>query len=421
MSRFLLLIFVYTVRTIFKIFQPFLYSPLPRSADSDLPPTDSASGLRPTTLQDDASKISSEPGSYEWWNFFASEQGGYDQDNLSISMIFNPADLFNADYRRAVFRWRSNPERYPVPDPFEYSLLQLNVTVGSRKLFTRIKNPKGTVTEFSKERPYGKFTSGDNECSFNGYLDENGIKTYEVKINQWDMLRLKRLEANIIFRERSSGFTIDGQGMYGRIPGGAGLHHWQSSLGYPETEGTVIIHRPGPLPDFKRRFKGGTGLADHMWGQGLCGDMLHSWYFGKIELDENGTLVYVYLTPAKNVKNAEPYGHVFLIPGHGGLPGVFEIVSMDMSGKRTGRFRLDYYSRLKMGLPDNGKIDVKFGDPAVEDWPFQVVGPSVVSIDIPGKITREKIPGIGEYLQQDKIDDPVFRVLYAMLNLAPSL
>ena len=39
--------------------------------------------LTETTLEDDASKLSREPGSYEFWNFIAYEPG------LSIGMIFN--------------------------------------------------------------------------------------------------------------------------------------------------------------------------------------------------------------------------------------------------------------------------------------------------------------------------------------------
>lgn len=394
------------------------YQPEDPNPTDPYPDTDDALGLREATLHDDRSQISTVPGSYEWWNFFAAESGGYAEENVSISTIFNPADLFNLDYRKAVYDWRRDPENHSAPNPLDYPLLQINVTQGDKKLFSTIAVPEGTATEFSKEEAFGRFYTETRESRFQGYYDENGVKTFEVTINAVDTLTRRTLEAQITFKADAPGFTIDGQGLYGMIEGGAGRHHWQSSIGFPRTQSEILIRSAQGKEILNHRFENGTGLADHMWGEGLLGDVLKSWYWGKIDLGDDGILIYVYLTPRLENDNQRPYGRVFLIPREGGLPELIEVSSMDILATHKGTSGLAFNSHFRLALVGGGFVDVQFGDPAVEDWPFQITGPSQVDVMIPGVVEKHDQAGIGEFLSQKEIDAPLFQILYRLLKLS---
>ena len=394
------------------------YEPEDPNQSGPYPDTDDALGLRATTLFDDRSQISTVPGSYEWWNFFAAESGGYDGENVSISTIFNPADLFNLDYRKAVYDWRRDPENLSAPDPLDYPLLQINVTQGEKKLFSTIAVPEGTATEFSHQEAYGRFYTETRESSFRGYYDENGLKTFEVIINAVDTFTRRTLEARVIFKEEAPGFTIDNQGLYGMIKGGAGRHHWQSSIGFPRTQAEILIRTERGKEILNHRFQDGTGLADHMWGEGLLGDVLKSWYWGKVDLGDDGILIYVYLTPRYESDEQRPYGRVFLISPQGGLPELIEVSSMNVLASHKGSSGLTFNSHFRLALVGGGFVEVQFGNPAVEDWPFQVAGPSQVDILIPGIVEKSDQAGIGEFLSQKEIDAPLFQILYGLLKLS---
>lgn len=183
---------------VFSFLSGCFYQPIEPADAEPFPEIDDALGLGEVSLLDDASKLSTTPGSYEWWNFFAAENGGYGDEAVSISTIFNPADLFNLEYRRAVYEWRKNPESMLAPDPRDYPLLQINVTQGDKKLFSTINVPSGTITEFPKDRAFGLVESGGLESSFTGYYDEQGVKTFEVKIDALDTFTKRRLQAEII-------------------------------------------------------------------------------------------------------------------------------------------------------------------------------------------------------------------------------
>lgn len=369
-------------------------------------PTDEVSSIREATLEDDASGLSDEPGSHEFWNFFAFDREG----DLGISMIFLSADMWNADYREATYAWREDPGSRARPVPGEHFLLQLNVTKGTEKVFTTIRVPPGATAEFSSDGPQGRI--GDS--TFSGSL-QDGIKTYQVSIDFPDLTNSLRLEAEVTFEALSPGLAVDGLGMFGGIPGGS-LHHWQWPIGYPQTGGSVrITDREGTLI-LEESFTGGGGYVDHMWGEGLMADMLDSWYFGRLELGEDGALIYVWLTPRD--EEVEPYGRVFRIP-RGELATMHEVTGFTGSDFTANPYGLEYYRGLTFTLAGGGTVSARFGAPAVEDWPFQVAGPAVISADIPDDIEVRDLPGLGEYLWQPGIDSETYKLLYSTLEDFP--
>lgn len=362
-------------------------------------------GIRQVTLADEVSRLSDEPGSYEWWNFFAFDSSG----DLGISMIFLSANLWDVDYRNATYAYRDNPEGVTKPVPGDYYLLQLNVTQGGRKVFSTMRNPPGTTAEFFPDEPRGRI----GQSTFSGSLD-NGFKVFQVHIDSPDLNNLLRLEVEVEFRESAPGFTVDGSGLYGRIPGGS-RHQWEWPLGYPETNGTIKITDRAGAVLLDRSFTGG-GYTDHMWGEGLCGDMLDSWYFGRLDLGDQGALIYVWLTPKSDT--VKPYGYVFRIP-IGQLAEALEIEDFIGTEPDRGIYGLEYFSRITMNLEGGGRVESRFGNPAGEDWPFQVAGPAVISARLPGDIEVVEQPGLGEYLWQPGIDSEEYRFMFSVLPGLP--
>jgi hypothetical protein len=358
-------------------------------------------GLRQLTLADEVSRLPDAPGSYEWWNFYAFDSSG----DLGLSMIFLSANLWDIGYRDAAYAYRENPEAVSRPVPADYFLLQLNISKGGVNIFSTMRNPPGTTAEFFPDEPRGRIGSS----TFSGSLD-NGLKVFQVRIDAPDLSNLLRLEAEVEFREASPGFTVDGPGLYGRIPGGE-LHQWEWPLGYPETGGTVKITDRAGAVILDRSFTGG-GYTDHMWGEGLCGDMLDSWYFGRLDLGERGALVYVWLTPRS--ESTAPYGYVFRI--RKGRPAeALEIEEFIGAEADRGSYGLDFFSLITMNLKGGGTVESRFGNPAGEDWPFQVAGPAAISARLPGDIEVTEQPGLGEYLWQPGIDSQEYRLMFSVL------
>lgn len=369
-------------------------------------PTDGVAGVREATLEDDASGLSDEPGSHEFWNFFAFDREG----DLGISMIFLSADMWNVDYREAAYAWREDPVSHARPVPGEHFLLQLNVTKGTEKVFTTIRVPPGATAEFSSDGPQGRIGGS----TFSGSLAD-GIKTFEVSIDSPDLTNSLRLEAEVEFAALSPGFAVDGLGIFGGIPGGT-LHHWQWPIGYPLTGGSVrVTDREGAVV-LEESFSGGGGYVDHMWGEGFMADMLDSWYFGRLELGEHGALIYVWLTPRD--EEVEPYGRVFRIP-RGEPAAMHQVTGFTGSDVTVNAYGLEYCRGLTFALDGGGTVSARFGDPAVEDWPFQAAGPATISAMIPGDISVSELPGLGEYLWQPGIDGETYKFLYSTLDDFP--
>ena len=362
--------------------------------------------VREDTLEDDASRLSDMPGSHEFWNFFAFDLNG----DLGISMIFLSANMWDVNMRNAVYTWRKDQEKSPPPGSADYFLLQLNVTKGAEKIFSSVKNPPGTKVEFSPAEPRGRI----GQSTFYGSMVKE-TKTYKVHIDAADTMNTLRLKADVEFHAASPGFAVDGAGLFGEIPGGQ-IHDWQWPIGYPQTSGTVLVTDRSGGTLLSEAFSKGGGYVDHMWGEGLLSDVLDSWYFGRIDLGSKGALVYVWLTP--KLRKGKPYGRVFRIPW-GGLAASHDIISFTGAELRTGSFGLEYYSDLSFTLAGGGAVQSIFGNPAVEDWPFQVAGPAVISVDIPGDVSVTGQPGLGEYLQQEGIDSEAYQLMFSALHDMP--
>jgi len=349
--------------------------------------------VRPIGPGDIPSRLSDEPGSYEWFNFYAEAGDG----SASVSAIFFPANLFDCAYRKAVREWRADPAGAPKPRPADHWLLQLNVTLDGVKVFTNLRRWPGTTAEFPADEPQGRI--GDS--TFEWYPSDAGGR-FHVHLDAPDMTHDSRLEGEMELEAGAPGFALADGGMYGAIPGGA-AHDWQMPLGLPRTRVTFrVVRRDGTVAVPERTFDGG-GYVDHMWGRGLLGDVLDSWYFGTTPLPDGGRVLHVWLAPADPA--VDSYGWVFRVrPGAPaeGLP----IVDFAPSDSRTGGGGLPFFGDLRLGLGAAGSLRVRFGDGLGEDWPFQVSGPSRVDVDLAGDLTAGDLAGVAEHLVQAAIDDP---------------
>ena len=360
---------------------------------------DGSDALRETTLGDDASKLSREPGSYEFWNFYAYQPG------FSIGMIFNSSDFTNPVHRRAVHEYRKDSANSPMPNPGDYTLLQLTVMDGETKVFASLKNPSGVTTEFATDRPYGRI----GQSTFRGTI-EDGTKTYYVHIDSPDMDDQNRLEANIKIRAVSPGFTLAGDGIYAGIPGGRS-HQWQHVIGYPVTSGTVRVKNQDGEVMFEKELSKGGGYCDHLWGEGLLGDVVDAYHCGKLELGPQGSLFYVWLTP--HDKTIDAYGYVYRIPKNDRIASLFKILEFVTADSATGTFGLEYFKDLTMKLEGSGQVNVICGTPPGEDWWFQISGPASFSACIPGDIDVADEPGVwSEYFWFPALEDPQYCALF---------
>lgn len=358
--------------------------------------------VREATLQDDASKLPSTPGAYEWWNFFAEDE----DEALSVSVIFLAADPFNVDYRRAVHAHRENPEGVPAPDPADYHLLQIAVTIDGKKEFVRLRDRPGTEVEFSTTEAYGRI--GDS--SFTGSTQE-GRKQYHIVVDAEDTAGTLRLEADLALRAGAPGFTVAGDGLYRGLPGGE-THAWQFPLGRPRSEGTIRITKDDGTVVAEREVRGG-GYVDHMWGDGLAGEVIDSWHFATVDLGDDGSMVYVWLTPSKS--GVEPTGYVFRVRDDE-LARAYPIRALVPAEVREGSFDLPYDGDYTLELEEGGTVRCRFADKLGEDWPFQAAGPADFWIDIPGDVCRDEVPGVGEYLWQPGIDSEAYAEMFDLLT-----
>ncbi|HOU54861.1 MAG TPA: hypothetical protein PLQ97_13115 [Myxococcota bacterium] len=362
--------------------------------------------LRETRPEEMASRLSDDPGSYEWFNFYAESHDGHQ----SLSAIFFPANLFDCTYRKAVREWQANPDGAPRPRPSDYWLLQLNVTVDGTKVFTNLRRWPETTAEFPHDGPRGRI--GDS--TFQWFPSEGGGR-FHVHLDAPDMTHDSRLLAEMDLEAAAPGFAMTGGGLYGAIPGGTD-HDWQMPIGLPRTRVTYrVVRRDGSLAVPERTFEGG-GYVDHLWGKGLLGDLLESWYFGTTALPDGGRVLHLWLTPA--VLGAAPYGWVFRV--RPGMPAeALPIREFTPSEPRTGALGLPFFGDLQFGLGPAGRLRVRFGDALGEDWPFQVSGPSRVDLELPGEPALQDLPGVAEHLVQEAIDDEAYCQAAAIIDLLP--
>ncbi|MFW5740531.1 MAG: hypothetical protein ACOC1F_09215 [Myxococcota bacterium] len=358
--------------------------------------------IRATTLQDDASKLPSTPGAYEWWNFFAED----DDEDISVSVIFLAADPFNVDYRRAVHAHLENPDTVPAPSPSDYHLLQIAVTVDGKKKFVRLFDRPGTQVEFSTTEAYGRI----GQSTFRGSIEE-GVKTYHIEVDAKDTGDKLRFEADLVLTAGAPGFTVTGEGLYAGLPDGA-QHAWQFPIARPRSEGTIRVTNSEGEVVVDREVRGG-GYVDHMWGSGLAGNVIASWHFATVDLRDEGSMVYVWLTPAE--AGAEPTGYVFRVRD-GELASGYPIAALTSSETGMGSFDLPYDADYTLQLEGGGTVRCRFGEKLGEDWPFQVAGPANFWIDIPGDVQLNEVPGVGEYLWQPGIDSEAYAEMFDMLT-----
>lgn len=360
--------------------------------------------LRQPRPDEMASQLSDEPGSYEWFNFYAESSDG----GTSVSAIFFPANLFDCAYRQAVRQWREHPDRVPRPRPGDYWLLQLNVAVNGTKVFTNLRRWPGTTTDFPRDSPRGRI--GDS--TFQWFPTEQGGR-FHVHLDAPDMTNDARLLADMDLEAAAPGFEVAAGGLYRPIPGGMD-HRWQMPLGLPRTQVTFrVIRRDGSIAVPETTFTGG-GYVDHLWGKGLLGDVLDSWYFGTTALPDGGRVLHLWLTPAD--PEVVPYGWVFRVRPGSPAQG-FPVKEFLPSNPRTGALGLAFFGDLQFGLGPAGNLRVRFGENLGEDWPFQVSGPSTVDLDLTGDLVTQDLPGVAEHLMQSAIDDPTYCQAAAIIDL----
>ncbi len=378
------------------------------ATDLPLPPPNdnTAALLRETTPADSITRICESPGSYEWWNFYAES---FARD-ISLSAIFMPANLFDSHYRNAVRAWRVDPESAPPPAPSDHWLLQINVAVDGQKVFSNVRRWPDGDTDFPRDEPRGRI--GDSSFVLR---EEEGRHVFHVSIDAPDMTNYARLIAHLTFRAAAPGFAVAGEGLYHGLVGGAD-HDWQFPIGLPRTEGSFRVEQRDGTVLLPETAIEGDGYVDHMWGSGLLCDILDSWYFGTTPLGDGERLVHVWLQPAEDA--GEPYGYAFwLRPEHAAR--TFELTSFEPSAPREGEMGLLFHGDTRFGLEDDGFLRVRFGDDLGEDWHFQVAGPSLVDVEVPGELSRRGLAGVAEYLRQDAIDHEEYQALFAIIDEMP--
>lgn len=368
-------------------------------------PTDAVDNVVTATLADDVSQLPAAPGSYEWYNFFAFDR----EQDIAISAIFLSANPWDTEYRKAVHAHRLDPEDNPAPIPHDHFLLQLNVTRNGKKVFTSIRNAPGTTSEFSTSEAKGRIGNSEFYATM-----ENGKKVYHVSISTADDTNLNYLQAELTFHEGAPGFKVDDMGLYGGMPGGQ-LHQWQFPIGYPITSGEIKVTSSTGRIKLDHQLAGG-GYMDHMWGEGMTADVLEAWHFGRVDLDQDGAAVYVWLQPRDTAYEA--YGRLFRIHRDGPIE-MHTLHDFTGTNAQTNAFGLDHFRSVHWLVGDNGSLAVTI-DQAVEDWPFQVAGPASIDLTIPGDIDVTDGDGPGEYLWQPGIDHPTYYLLDGpLLDVVP--
>ena len=362
--------------------------------------------IRLLDLDQDAARRSGEPGQHEWWNFFAQDRAS----GLGISTIFLDGNMFDVDYRVALERHRADPASHPPPDPSDYRLLQLNVHKDDRKLFSSIKLPPGAASEFDTARPYGRV----GQSWFEG-RQEGGERVWRVHIDSPDMFNLRRLEADLEYRDASHAFTVAHGGFFAPVPGGeaSGIHFAVAS---PVVQGRVrITDRRGRIT-LDEELSGG-GHVDHIFGRFTC-DLACSYYFGRVVLEGAGEIVYFHHY-FRDPETA-PHGWLVRIPTDGQMPRAHAITEVLESSPARGAFGLDYHEAIEIILDEGGTVRVFMErTPASEDWPFQITGAGRFYVDIPGDIRVEGAPGMAEYGYLDGLDNPLFRFLFSLMDRFP--
>jgi len=353
------------------------------------------------TARDHVTQLSDVPGSYEWWNLYAESASG----DASLSVIFLSANLFDAHYRRDVRAWQASPGESSAPRPSDAWLLQLNLTIDGKKVFTNIRQWPGATAEFSRTHPQGRI--GDS--SFEAF-EEAGQTVFRIVLDAPDMTNSQRLQGQLELRAGAPGFRVT-RGMYDGIPGGD-KHHWELPLGLPLTNGTVrVVARDGSVTVPERPIVG-RGYTDHMWGEGLLGDVLSSWHFGTVDVGMEGKVAYVWLTPSTP---GPSHGYAFFIPP-GQMPVTRRISALPSVERREGAMGLSFDARYALELEGEGRIDVTFDEALGEDWPFQVSGETGVDIAIPRVIERVGARGVGEYLLQSGIDSEAYEKAFDLVD-----
>jgi hypothetical protein len=354
-------------------------------------------------VADDASRLPDAPGSYEWWNFFAQDtRPGHD---LAVSAIFMPANLFDTRYRRRVHDHRCHRSA-DAPTPGRHPLLQLNVAHRGRKVFTTVRHPPGATVEWSRTEPVGRVGSSTFAAGV-----EDGETVYRLHLDHPGMTNLTRLQGELTFRSPDGGFAVGGGGLYGAVPGGA-AHQWQFPLALPQVTGRLrVVDRRGRVT-FDQGLEG-VGYTDHCWGEGLLGDVLDRWYFGRVDLAGEGAVVAVWLVP----HHAPPYGRLLRIrPGRS--PVVHEVLELLTAAPRTGAMGLDFAGEVTFVVA-TGAVRLVFPRRLGEDWPFQVSGDGRIDVELAGDVSVRDRAGPVEHLSHPRIDDPFFALLDSMVPRIP--
>jgi hypothetical protein len=366
-------------------------------------PEGTTAGLVPTSIDDDASHLSEVPGSYEWWNFFAMDTGP--GPDLAVSVIFMPANLFDTRYRTRVHRFRDGLDR-EAPSPRDFPLLQLNVMHGGRKVFTTVRHPPGCTTEFSGAQAEGRI----GESTFTASV-EGGETVFRVTLDHPDMVNLSRVRGELTFRSPDGGFALGAGGLYGAIPGGV-AHQWQFPLGLPQVHGHLRVETRSGRVKLDAELAG-TGYTDHCWGEGLLGDVVDRWYFGRVDLGDDGAVLALWLSP----RVGPGYGRVLrLRPGR--APVVHEVHDLETAHPWRGSLGMTYCGEVTFVVRD-GRVRMRFPRRLGEDWPFQVAGEGAFDLDLAGDVVARNRPGPVEHLSQPLIDDRFFGFLDAMVPRLP--
>jgi hypothetical protein len=351
--------------------------------------------------QDHITQLSDVPGSYEWWNFYAEDASG----DCSLSAIFMSANLFDVNYRRAVRAWQASPQQEPPPRPEDAWLLQLNLTIDGEKFFTNVRQWPETTVEFARDRPAGRI--GDSTFEV---IEEEGKPVFRILLDAPDATNSYRLQGELELREGAPGFTVK-RGMYDGIEGG-NRHAWQLPLGLPMAKGSFRELRRDGSTSLPERGIEGRGYVDHMWGEGLLGDVLSSWHFGTADLGEESKLVYVWLVP---IDQGLPHGFLFFISA-GQMPVTRRIENLVSLEQRQGGMGLAFDAHYLLELDDGGQVRVAFEDKLGEDWPFQVSGATTVDVAIPGVVETKGVRAVGEYLLQSGIDSDTYAALFEFMD-----
>jgi hypothetical protein len=227
-----------------------------------------------------------------------------------------------------------------------------------------------------------------------------------------------RLEADLEYRDAARAFTVADGGFFGPVPGGgeSGIHFF---VARPVVRGHVRIRDRFGRVSLDQEISGG-GHCDHVFGR-LYSDLVHSYYFGRLEQESQGDVAYFYHFPREGQVPA--YGWLLRIPaGPGTGPRAYPVASLAERSPARGDFGLDYYAEIEMQLEGGGFLrTVMERTASSEDWPFQITGAGHFDFDIPGDWRAEGAVGLAEYGYFDGLKDPLFRFLSSLLKFIPWL